>query len=312
MNRIKVAFRYFYEGFEPYHFMSRFSFLNDLVDVVPEAEAQLIIFSVWHGSADFLPSEADRAAGRFHAMPRIERLPGKTYLFWSGENIIPNMDWCDYAISHVYSDNPRHLRLPYWIMALHGYGVGLERIRYFNAEIGTEETPARSCNFLYSHSVPFRENFVRELSAFIDIVCPGLSLNNTDEKISSNFFDKLRFVGQFKFTIAFENSSDPGYTTEKIIDPLLAGSVPIYWGNPRVLEEFDRGCLILADDFPDISELGLFLKRLVSDPEAYEAIRRHNRFAGDQVPLVAEDAYTRSFFDAVLGAAQTASAPSND
>ena len=38
-------------------------------------------------------------------------------------------------------------------------------------------------------------------------------------------------------TIAFENSSFPGYTTEKIFEPMLEGSIPIYWGNPRVDED---------------------------------------------------------------------------
>jgi len=300
MDRVNIAFKYFYPGFEPHHFLNRFPFLHDLVTVTPVSEARLVVFSVWHGQEEFVPSEADREAGRFHAMPRIDREPGKVYLFWSGENIVPNMHWCDYAISHVYSDNPQHLRLPYWVMAIRGYDMELDRLRYFDPSRATEGLPPRSCNFLYSHSVPYRENFTRQLSAFVDVVCPGLSLNNTDEVVPTGFSDKLGFLSQFKFTIAFENSSDPGYTTEKIVDPLLAGSIPIYWGNPRVLEEFDRGCLILASDFPDISKLGDYLNHLSSNPDAYMAIQRHNRFPKDQIPHVAQEDYTLSFVNRVL------------
>ena len=36
-------------------------------------------------------------------------------------------------------------------------------------------------------------------------------------------------LSRFAFTLAIENSEDEGYATEKLWQPLLAGSVPIYW-----------------------------------------------------------------------------------
>ncbi len=36
-------------------------------------------------------------------------------------------------------------------------------------------------------------------------------------------------LSRFAFTLAVENSEDEGYATEKLWQPLLAGSVPIYW-----------------------------------------------------------------------------------
>jgi hypothetical protein len=36
-------------------------------------------------------------------------------------------------------------------------------------------------------------------------------------------------LSSFAFTLAVENSEDEGYSTEKLWQPLLAGSIPVYW-----------------------------------------------------------------------------------
>jgi len=36
----------------------------------------------------------------------------------------------------------------------------------------------------------------------------------------------------------------PGYTTEKIMQPLSVGSVPIYYGNPLIAEDFRPDCFV--------------------------------------------------------------------
>ena len=44
---------------------------------------------------------------------------------------------------------------------------------------------------------------------------------------------KLDFLRDYKFTLAVENNIWPGYTTEKLVDPMFAGSIPIYVGDPQ-------------------------------------------------------------------------------
>jgi glycoprotein 3-alpha-L-fucosyltransferase len=45
---------------------------------------------------------------------------------------------------------------------------------------------------------------------------------------------------QAKFTLAFENSATEDYVTEKLFQPLIAGSVPVVYGPPN-LEELEPG-----------------------------------------------------------------------
>lgn len=58
----------------------------------------------------------------------------------------------------------------------------------------------------------------------------GRYLNNIGRAV----VDKIQFESRHKFSICFENSSYPGYTTEKIIEAFAAKTIPIYWGNPCV------------------------------------------------------------------------------
>lgn len=46
--------------------------------------------------------------------------------------------------------------------------------------------------------------------------------------------DKLATIRNYKFALCFENGSYPGYITEKIIDCLVAGVIPVYRGAPDI------------------------------------------------------------------------------
>ena len=46
--------------------------------------------------------------------------------------------------------------------------------------------------------------------------------------------DDFFLIHPHKFMMAYENTSYPWYTTEKLMDAFLAGSLPIYWGDPKV------------------------------------------------------------------------------
>ena len=50
----------------------------------------------------------------------------------------------------------------------------------------------------------------------------------------------------FRFSVVIENSREPGYFTEKIVDSFLCRSVPIYWGAPDIAHFFDVRGMILC------------------------------------------------------------------
>eukprot|EP00468_Gymnochlora_sp_CCMP2014_P009026 CAMPEP_0167766158 /NCGR_PEP_ID=MMETSP0110_2-20121227/15157_1 /TAXON_ID=629695 /ORGANISM="Gymnochlora sp., Strain CCMP2014" /LENGTH=472 /DNA_ID=CAMNT_0007654091 /DNA_START=72 /DNA_END=1486 /DNA_ORIENTATION=- len=46
--------------------------------------------------------------------------------------------------------------------------------------------------------------------------------------------EAVEWFGSYKFVITFENSRVPGYTTEKILNAMLANTIPIYLGDPNI------------------------------------------------------------------------------
>jgi hypothetical protein len=101
------------------------------------------------------------------------------------------------------------------------------------------------------------------------------------DKIRSVFHgtceNKHDLLGQYKFTIAFENTAYPGYVTEKIIDAMVAGSVPIYLGAPDIGDHVPQNAFIDASAFPNPLALADRLEQL-TEPEALSIISAGQKF----------------------------------
>jgi hypothetical protein len=164
------------------------------------------------------------------------------------ENMFPDMSICDWAFGMPYEEDvgdPRYMRIQW-----HGFEPSDLIKRRIDSPEQLLENKTRFCNFLYTNRVPYRERFFRELSKYKHIDAPGLSMNNM-ATIDADFNGdrwptKRRFLQHYKFTIAFENYSYPGYHTEKILDPMLAGSLPIYFGNPNIDKHFNSRSFVNA------------------------------------------------------------------
>ena len=77
--------------------------------------------------------------------------------------------------------------------------------------------------------------------------------------------NKQALIASYKFAVCFENIEFPGYVTEKIIDCLVAGVIPIYWGAPDIADFVPEGCYINARAFPSIALLSDYLETLSAE-----------------------------------------------
>lgn len=77
------------------------------------------------------------------------------------------------------------------------------------------------------------------------------------------------FQQQYKFSIAFENTSSKGYTTEKLIEAKAAGTIPIYWGNPEIAKEFNTKSFINCHEYENFDEVIEVIKKIDNDDELY-------------------------------------------
>jgi hypothetical protein len=112
------------------------------------------------------------------------------------------------------------------------------------------------CNFVVSNELwrdprcrgecglKHRVKFFELLSKYKRVDSGGRVRNNLDRL--GPVGDKLLFIQDYKFTIAFESASYPGYVSEKLVEPMFVSSIPIYWGCPRVAEDFNPESMVIA------------------------------------------------------------------
>jgi hypothetical protein len=115
-----------------------------------------------------------------------------------------------------------------------------------------------------------RLEYAAQLMRHLDVHSYGQVLQNRRLGVDRGRPSKLDLIASYHFTLAFENAVAEDYVTEKLFDPLIAGSVPVYLGAPNV-ERFLPGdrCLINTADFREPRELADYLLHLQRDQPAY-------------------------------------------
>lgn len=219
--------------------------------------------------------------------------PSRTIrIFVTGENIAPNWDEADYALTHqrVYSE--RHWRIP---LHRHWYDTTCtEPMRNFTV---VRSRVDRFCNFIYSNPRAHeRIVFFDLLSHYKPVDSPGKVRNN----IAGTLQDKYELLNRCKFTIAFENESDPGYATEKILQPLIAGSIPIYWGDPTIELDFNPDCLVNVHRFESFEAAIEEVIRIDEDDTLWEKYVTAPIFRDGKIPYELSDEAIAGFFGRVF------------
>lgn len=249
-NKIKIAFADFWGGFE-YNPTGKENFDNVIYRMLSEDfeieisnDPDYLIYSVF---------------GNSHTNYKCKKI------LYTGENRRPDYNYCDYSISFDYSDDPRNLRLPLCAINLYENGI----INNFEKNIDFEKIKSEKtkfCNFIFSNSsAELRNVLFQELSKYKQVDAGGRVFNNIGYLVE----DKLKFQSEYKFTIAFENSQYPGYTTEKLVHPKLVNSIPIYWGNPDVAKDWNTKAFINAYDFKNLYEVIEFVKEVDNNDDLY-------------------------------------------
>lgn len=89
---------------------------------------------------------------------------------------------------------------------------------------------------------------------------------------SYNSTEMVDFYRRGKFAITMENADKPYYITEKLVNGIRAGVVPVYWGTARVAEYFNPRRFIHLNSIEDTATLIDRLKHM-TDEEYIEMIR---------------------------------------
>ena len=141
-------------------------------------------------------------------------------------------------------------------------------------ELRTPPRPKRELAALFmtgTRETSGRTAYAAELMRHLEVHSYGRVLRNRRLREDRGRETKLETVSRYRFTLAFENAIAEDYVTEKLYDPLIAGSVPVYLGAPNV-ERLAPSAESYIDvrDHASPRELADRLLALASDQAAYD------------------------------------------
>lgn len=197
-------------------------------------------------------------------------------IFLPFECIYPDMNVVDYAFTFVdYNCEDRCYMMfpPISLINL----SDLQKSR--NYDIKFVKSKSSFCNYIYSHGgMKERTEIFYKLNEYKRVDAAGKYLNNmngftpgsrdsVNAAVANN--PKIDFQKKYKFTIAFENYSFPYYVTEKLTDAFSAGTIPIYYGDPKVCERFNEKAFINVHNYQSFDEVLKVVEEIDNDNDRY-------------------------------------------
>ncbi len=200
---------------------------------------------------------------------RLRKTPGQEWIAWSMESQLYYPQLLDPEFMRRF-DRTMTYRLDSDIPVPY---LAPDMIAGLRNEPAEKTATALAAYFVSnSEDLSGRCEYVKELMRHIEVDSYGRSLQNKKLAQDTGRETKLETIARYKFTLAFENSLTPDYVSEKLFDPLIVGSIPVYLGAPNV-DRFAPGenCFINASRFASPKELADHLHRLAADPRQYNS-----------------------------------------
>jgi len=218
----------------------------------------------------------------------IDRFKTKILTFMAEPKPVQYQDG-DYHLSFDPSRNDlKNIRMPLWYIYINFYNLQnqknpipavlpneLKNNKWYNTEKNN------FCVAPFSAIHKNRVDFLQLLNTYKATYGFGLPFGNGDH--DRNQLKKYDAICTFRFAMAFENTYKTGYVTEKFLQAKTAGCIPIYWGDPYVLHDFNPDCFIYVNNFKNIQECLEYIKYVDSNEEVYQKIKNAPIFKYDIV-----------------------------
>lgn len=225
-------------------------------DAARIAEADAVVFHI----PDWRPSQ-------LHDTPKY---PGQMWVLWSMESAINYPRMADPAfLSHFDLTVTYERTADVWS----SYLPGLAR---WNAALGlTQPEKAEAAPLVMFQTAIIdgcgRNAFSRALMRQIPVDSYGRVYRNRELGEDKGRQSKLDTIARYRFCLSLENSIGIDYVTEKLFDPLMVGTVPVYRGAPNAAEFAPEHSYIDAEAYGGTKGLAEYLRHLMNSPDEYEA-----------------------------------------
>jgi alpha(1,3/1,4) fucosyltransferase len=204
-------------------------------------------------------------------------------IFYTGENQRPWEYQCHYAITFDHFDTENHYRLPlYVIYNWDNKRKGVATIEdrkgngfksHYDSNFGDYDRRG-FCSFVVKNpNCQRRNDFFKKLNQYRPIASAGPLFNNMGFILphgETAVQEKLSFLPNYRFNLCFENSSWPGYATEKLYEALIANTIPIYWGSPTITLDFNPKAFLNWHDYQDDDA---FIKAIIEVDQSHKKFK---------------------------------------
>lgn len=191
---------------------------------------------------------------------------------------------CHFLISHLHGnliDNCHNLTWPL-------FGIYFDLFQLSNEakakRIKVNGPKTKFCCFIVSNpNGTIRNKIFQELNKIKHIESSGKHWNNSGFIVAGGHSEStiINYISDFKFCICSENSEDGGYCTEKIVQCMIAGTIPIYWGDPQITKYFREESFIRVKSEKDISSAIQRVIRLDKDESEYNEVLKESWIQSD-------------------------------
>lgn len=221
-------------------------------------------------------------------------------VFHTGESGGPDWNESDIAFTQHHIDDPRHFRMPGWATYLNWFNrpynddrdqANLMSIEKLLSKPKTVEKP-RFCSFLAMQAKGRRVQFVPKLCQYKVVDCAGPLYHNTEYDILDSKGNKARgdqkyktdWIKLYKFDVAMENTSIPGYATERIIHAFYENTIPIYWGSETIEQDFNPDSFINWHRYGSDEATIEMVKELDMDMKKYVKMLKEPFWVDNKIP----------------------------
>ena len=257
---MKIWYENFYPGFEP-----KDCFFNDILRTITDVEItsnnpDLLIYCVFGNPNNAISKHKCKVA--FFASEKV--LVGTNPL----KKVVVENYPCDFSISYD-EESKTNIQCPLWVTYLDYKNPEDPYYYKVTTQERTFHHKDKYCNFIFGNpAIGYspRFDFFKFLSKKRQVHSAGRFANNIGYSIGNSKEDKLNYIKNFVFTIAFENAYDEVYMTEKLLHPLLMSSIPIYWGGKAASSHFNSKTFIDAVNRP-FEEIETEMNELLEDKD---------------------------------------------
>jgi len=101
--------------------------------------------------------------------------------------------------------------------------------------------------------------------------------------------------------LSFESCSLPGFTTEKIFEPLLVNSIPVYWGNEEIGSDFNTKSFVNCNAYESLDKVIERIIELDTNEDAYQVVMEETPFVNNEVNRFVKKENLINFFREIFG-----------